>query len=166
MTKLPFVSVNLLCKCVWFRGRVKRRVREPVNQRSGGPTFFLHLLLVIWLIIKRPYTRKKNNYLLVVLLFTKSNRCILDTQCVWFKLKHGEHLAKGRTLTLDMDPYRYFIFNQKSVLILGVLQVACAGLCVVCGFMDAVFRKDTPLSTTRTPVWGGLVRNIHFLITC
>ncbi|XP_040903687.1 uncharacterized protein zgc:113425 isoform X3 [Toxotes jaculatrix] len=56
-----------------------------------------------------------------------------------------------------MDRYRYFIFNQKGVLVLGILQVACAGLCVVCGFMDAVFRKDTPLSTTRTPVWGGLI---------
>nr|XP_046262118.1 uncharacterized protein zgc:113425 isoform X2 [Scatophagus argus] len=56
-----------------------------------------------------------------------------------------------------MDRYRYFIFNQKSVLVLGILQIACAGLCVVCGFMDAVFRKDTPLSTTRTPVWGGLL---------
>ncbi|KAM7388924.1 hypothetical protein PAMP_022925 [Pampus punctatissimus] len=56
-----------------------------------------------------------------------------------------------------MDRYRYFIFNQKSVLVLGILQMACAGLCVVCGFMDAVFRKDTSLSTTRTPVWGGLV---------
>ncbi|XP_044060939.1 uncharacterized protein zgc:113425 isoform X3 [Siniperca chuatsi] len=51
-----------------------------------------------------------------------------------------------------MDRYRYFIFNQKSVLILGILQMACAGLCVVCGFMDAVFRKDTTLSTTRTPI--------------
>lgn len=56
-----------------------------------------------------------------------------------------------------MDRYRYFVFNQRSVLVLGVLQVACAALCVVCGFMDAVFRKDTPMSTTRTPVWGGLV---------
>uniref|UniRef100_A0A3P8NUP9 Uncharacterized protein n=1 Tax=Astatotilapia calliptera TaxID=8154 RepID=A0A3P8NUP9_ASTCA len=56
-----------------------------------------------------------------------------------------------------MDRYRYFIFNQKGVLGLGILQVACAGLCVVCGLMDAVFRKDTPLSTTRTPLWGGLV---------
>uniref|UniRef100_A0A3Q3KRW2 Uncharacterized protein n=1 Tax=Monopterus albus TaxID=43700 RepID=A0A3Q3KRW2_MONAL len=56
-----------------------------------------------------------------------------------------------------MDRYRYLIFNQKRVLGLGILQVACAGLCVVCGFMDAVFRKDTPLSTTRTPVWGGLI---------
>ncbi|XP_008302939.1 uncharacterized protein LOC103374602 [Stegastes partitus] len=56
-----------------------------------------------------------------------------------------------------MDRHRYFIFNQRSVLIFGILQVACAGLCVICGFMDAVFRKDTPLSSTRTPVWGGLV---------
>ncbi|KAM9850391.1 uncharacterized protein ACBR49_007589 isoform 2-T2 [Aulostomus maculatus] len=56
-----------------------------------------------------------------------------------------------------MDRFRYFIFNQKRVLVLGILQVACAGLCVVCGFMDAAFRKDTPLSTTRTPVWGGLI---------
>ncbi|KAM4586119.1 uncharacterized protein V3H82_005053 [Fundulus diaphanus] len=56
-----------------------------------------------------------------------------------------------------MDRYRYFIFNQKGVLILGMLQIASAGLCVVCGFMDAVFRKDTPLSGSRTPVWGGLI---------
>ncbi|XP_037635902.1 uncharacterized protein zgc:113425 isoform X4 [Sebastes umbrosus] len=56
-----------------------------------------------------------------------------------------------------MDPHRYLIFNQRSVLVLGILQMACAALCVVCGFMDAVFRKDTPLSSSRTPVWGGLV---------
>ncbi|XP_063732800.1 uncharacterized protein zgc:113425 isoform X2 [Eleginops maclovinus] len=56
-----------------------------------------------------------------------------------------------------MDRYRYFIFNQKSVLVLGILQIACAGLCVVCGFMDAISRKYTPLSGTRTPVWGGLI---------
>ncbi|XP_029368683.1 uncharacterized protein LOC115050089 isoform X2 [Echeneis naucrates] len=56
-----------------------------------------------------------------------------------------------------MDRHRYFIFNQRSVLILGILQIACAGVCVVCGFMDAVFRKDTPLSTSRMPVWGGLI---------
>ncbi|XP_018520027.1 uncharacterized protein zgc:113425 isoform X1 [Lates calcarifer] len=56
-----------------------------------------------------------------------------------------------------MDRYRYFIVNQKSALVLGLLQLACAGLCLVCGFMDAVFRKDTSLSTTRTPVWGGLI---------
>lgn len=57
-----------------------------------------------------------------------------------------------------MDRFRYFIFNQKSVLVLGILQIACAGLCVVCGFMDAISRKYTPLSGTRAPVWGGLVR--------
>ncbi|XP_030001749.1 uncharacterized protein LOC115427360 isoform X2 [Sphaeramia orbicularis] len=56
-----------------------------------------------------------------------------------------------------MDRYRYFIFNQRSVLVLGILQVACAGICVVCGCMDAVFRKSTPLSSSRTPVWGGLI---------
>lgn len=62
-----------------------------------------------------------------------------------------------------MDRYRYFIFNQPSVLALGLLQIGCAGLCLVCGLMDAVFRKATPLSTTRTPLWGGLVRYFLFL---
>lgn len=56
-----------------------------------------------------------------------------------------------------MDRYRYFIFNQRSVVVLGILQVACAGLCVVCGFMDAAFRKNTALSTTRAPVWAGVI---------
>lgn len=56
-----------------------------------------------------------------------------------------------------MDRYRYFMFAQGRVLVLGVLQVACAGICVICGVMDAVFRKDTPLSTTRTPIWGGMI---------
>uniref|UniRef100_A0A671R7Q0 Uncharacterized LOC107680596 n=1 Tax=Sinocyclocheilus anshuiensis TaxID=1608454 RepID=A0A671R7Q0_9TELE len=56
-----------------------------------------------------------------------------------------------------MDRYRYFIFNQKSVVVLGILQVACAGLCVVCGFMDAVFRKSSTLSETRAPLWAGLI---------
>ncbi|XP_028314825.1 uncharacterized protein LOC114470686 isoform X2 [Gouania willdenowi] len=56
-----------------------------------------------------------------------------------------------------MDRHRYFIFNQRSVLVLGVLQVACAGLCAVCGLMDAAFRLNSPLSSTRTPLWGGLV---------
>lgn len=56
-----------------------------------------------------------------------------------------------------VDRYRYFMFARGRVLVLGVLQVACAGLCVICGVMDAVFRKDTPLSSTRTPVWGGMI---------
>ncbi|KAM9510880.1 uncharacterized protein ACWYII_045575 isoform 1-T2 [Salvelinus alpinus] len=56
-----------------------------------------------------------------------------------------------------MDRYRYFIFNQRSVVVLGVLQVACAALCLVCGFIDAFFRKNTTLSETRAPVWAGLI---------
>ncbi|KAJ8015634.1 hypothetical protein DPEC_G00028140 [Dallia pectoralis] len=56
-----------------------------------------------------------------------------------------------------MDRYRYFIFNQRSVVVLGVLQIACAALCVVCGIIDAFFRRNTTLSETRTPVWAGLV---------
>ncbi|XP_055014913.1 uncharacterized protein zgc:113425 isoform X2 [Boleophthalmus pectinirostris] len=56
-----------------------------------------------------------------------------------------------------MDRYRYLMLAQGRMLVLGVLQIACAGLCVICGVMDAVFRKDTPLSTTRTPIWGGMI---------
>ncbi|XP_056130894.1 uncharacterized protein zgc:113425 [Lampris incognitus] len=63
-----------------------------------------------------------------------------------------------------MDRYRYFIFNQRSVVVLGVLQMACSALCAVCGFMDAVFRKNTPLSTTRLPVWGGLIMALPGLL--
>uniref|UniRef100_A0A3P8X221 Zgc:113425 n=1 Tax=Cynoglossus semilaevis TaxID=244447 RepID=A0A3P8X221_CYNSE len=59
-----------------------------------------------------------------------------------------------------MGRHRYFMLNQRSMLVLGVLQIACAGLCVVCGFMDAVFRKNTALSSSRTPLWGGLVRSV------
>ncbi|KAK0151145.1 hypothetical protein N1851_007719 [Merluccius polli] len=56
-----------------------------------------------------------------------------------------------------MDRYRYFVFNQRNVVVLGVLQVACAGLCMVCGVIDAAFRKDTTLSITRAPIWGGMI---------
>ncbi|XP_052005786.1 uncharacterized protein zgc:113425 [Xyrauchen texanus] len=73
----------------------------------------------------------------------------------------GPEVIKGekqkRSRRPVMDRYRYFIFNQKSVVVLGILQVACAGLCVVCGFMDAVFRKSTTLSETRAPLWAGLI---------
>lgn len=73
------------------------------------------------------------------------------------ELLQTETEAERGDFRLNMDRYRYFIFNQRSVLILGILQIACAGLCVVCGLMGAAFRKNTPLSTSRTPVWGGLV---------
>ncbi|KAG9272261.1 uncharacterized protein zgc:113425 isoform X2 [Astyanax mexicanus] len=56
-----------------------------------------------------------------------------------------------------MERYRYFIFNQKVMVLWGILQVACSGLCVVCGFMDAVFRQSTTLSSTRAPLWAGLI---------
>ncbi|KAM9470461.1 uncharacterized protein Hap1MRO34_012432 [Clarias gariepinus] len=56
-----------------------------------------------------------------------------------------------------MERYRYFILNQKLAVVWGVLQVACAALCVVCGFIDAAFRVDTTLSETRAPLWAGLI---------
>ncbi|XP_076149053.1 uncharacterized protein LOC143133165 isoform X3 [Alosa pseudoharengus] len=57
----------------------------------------------------------------------------------------------------DMDRYRYFVFNQRHIVVLGILQVACAGLCLVCGCMDAFFRLSTTLSRTRAPVWCALI---------
>ncbi|XP_037315602.1 uncharacterized protein zgc:113425 [Pungitius pungitius] len=60
-----------------------------------------------------------------------------------------------------MDRHRYLTFNQKRVLLHGILQLAAAGICVVCGFIDAVFRNDTQLSASRTPVWGGLVSHCN-----
>ncbi|XP_036406581.1 uncharacterized protein zgc:113425 [Megalops cyprinoides] len=56
-----------------------------------------------------------------------------------------------------MDRYRYFTFNQRSTVMLGLLQMACAGLCVVCGLIDAAFRRDTTLSSTRAPLWAGAI---------
>ncbi|XP_077957102.1 uncharacterized protein LOC120817395 isoform X5 [Gasterosteus aculeatus] len=70
-----------------------------------------------------------------------------------FCARGEQSLASGP----EMERHRYLTFNQKSVLLHGILQLAAAGLCVVCGFIDAVFRNDTPLSASRTPVWGGLV---------
>ncbi|KAI5624878.1 hypothetical protein C0J50_15684 [Silurus asotus] len=59
-----------------------------------------------------------------------------------------------------MERYRYYILNQKLAVVVGVLQVACAGVCVVCGFIDAVFRMNTTLSETRAPLWAGLIMAI------
>ncbi|KAL2077738.1 hypothetical protein ACEWY4_027242 [Coilia grayii] len=59
-----------------------------------------------------------------------------------------------------MDRYRYFVFNQRSVVVLGILQVACAGLCMVCGLMDVFFRKTTTLSSTRAPIWSALIMSV------
>ncbi|KAM8939000.1 uncharacterized protein RCH25_052578 [Pelodytes ibericus] len=55
-----------------------------------------------------------------------------------------------------MDRYRYFIYNQRSMVVLGILQIACAGVSIVCGFVDGAFRKDSMLSDTRAPLWAGV----------
>ncbi|XP_034628622.1 uncharacterized protein LOC117878498 isoform X2 [Trachemys scripta elegans] len=56
-----------------------------------------------------------------------------------------------------MDRYRYFIFNQKSMVVLGFLQIACAAVCVISGLMDGTFRTESALSKSRAPVWAGMV---------
>ncbi|XP_040274400.1 uncharacterized protein LOC120989982 [Bufo bufo] len=56
-----------------------------------------------------------------------------------------------------MDRYRYYIFNQRSMVVLGILQIACAGISVVCGFMDGAFRKESTLGKTRAPLWAGMI---------
>uniref|UniRef100_A0A8C5LXR7 SET domain containing 7, histone lysine methyltransferase n=1 Tax=Leptobrachium leishanense TaxID=445787 RepID=A0A8C5LXR7_9ANUR len=56
-----------------------------------------------------------------------------------------------------MDRYRYFIFNQRSMVLLGILQIACAAVSVVCGFMDGAFRKESTLGNTRAPLWAGVI---------
>lgn len=65
-----------------------------------------------------------------------------------------ERTLNGRA---RMDRYRYFIFNQRSTVVLGLLQTACAGLCVVCGLIDTAFRRETTLRSTRAPLWAGVV---------
>ncbi|XP_069781464.1 uncharacterized protein [Narcine bancroftii] len=40
---------------------------------------------------------------------------------------------------------------------LGILQIACSTVCVICGFMDGFFRKDSVLRRTRIPIWTGMV---------
>ncbi|XP_026553856.1 uncharacterized protein LOC113434728 [Pseudonaja textilis] len=59
-----------------------------------------------------------------------------------------------------MDRYRYFIFNQRSMLILGLLQIACATVCVISGLIDGVFRKESELSKSKIPIWAGVFMSI------
>ncbi|XP_014805335.1 PREDICTED: uncharacterized protein LOC106892574 isoform X4 [Calidris pugnax] len=56
-----------------------------------------------------------------------------------------------------MDRYRYFIFNQRSMVVLGLLQVAFSTVCVVSGFIDGAFRTESELGKTRAPIWAGMV---------
>ncbi|XP_053559657.1 uncharacterized protein LOC128650029 [Bombina bombina] len=59
-----------------------------------------------------------------------------------------------------MDRYRYFIFNQRSMVMLGIIQIACAGVTIVCGFMDGAFRKESTLGNTRAPLWAGVIMTV------
>ncbi|XP_061440930.1 uncharacterized protein LOC133364435 isoform X2 [Rhineura floridana] len=56
-----------------------------------------------------------------------------------------------------MDRYRYFIFNQKSMVLLGLFQIACATICIISGLIDGAFRRESALSKSRIPIWAGMV---------
>ncbi|POI31538.1 hypothetical protein CIB84_004711 [Bambusicola thoracicus] len=59
-----------------------------------------------------------------------------------------------------MDRYRYFVFNQRNMVLLGLLQVAFSTLCVVSGFVDGLFGGESLLGRTRAPVWAGMVMGV------
>ncbi|XP_013807327.1 uncharacterized protein [Apteryx mantelli] len=59
-----------------------------------------------------------------------------------------------------MDRYRYFIFNQRNMVVLGLFQIAFSTVCVVSGFIEGVFRAESLLSKTRAPIWAGMVMGI------
>ncbi|XP_053112899.1 uncharacterized protein LOC128327734 isoform X1 [Hemicordylus capensis] len=59
-----------------------------------------------------------------------------------------------------MDRYRYFIFNQKSMVVLGLLQITCATICTVSGLMDGAFRRESALSKSRIPIWAGVIMGV------
>ncbi|XP_032080647.1 uncharacterized protein LOC116513591 [Thamnophis elegans] len=42
------------------------------------------------------------------------------------------------------------------MLILALLQIACATVCVITGLIDGVFRKESELSKSRIPIWAGV----------
>ncbi|XP_025961888.1 uncharacterized protein LOC112986702 isoform X2 [Dromaius novaehollandiae] len=67
-----------------------------------------------------------------------------------------------------MDRYRYFIFNQRNMVVLGLFQIAFSTVCVVSGFIDGVFRAESLLSKTRAPIWAGMVNAliIASIISC
>lgn len=56
-----------------------------------------------------------------------------------------------------MNRYRYFIFNQKSMVVLGLVQITCATICIISGLIDGTFRKESVLSTSKIPIWAGAV---------
>lgn len=58
-----------------------------------------------------------------------------------------------------MDRYRYFIFNQRNMVVLGLFQIAFSTVCVVSGFIDGIFRTESQLGKTRAPIWAGMVKS-------
>lgn len=56
-----------------------------------------------------------------------------------------------------MDRYRYFIFNQRNMVVLGMFQIAFSTVCVTSGFIDGIFRTESQLGKTRAPIWAGMV---------
>ncbi|XP_005044735.1 PREDICTED: uncharacterized protein LOC101810232 [Ficedula albicollis] len=59
-----------------------------------------------------------------------------------------------------MDRYRYFIFNQRNMVVLGMFQIAFSAVCVTCGFIDGALRTESQLGKTRAPVWAGMVMGV------
>ncbi|KFQ76734.1 hypothetical protein N335_11344, partial [Phaethon lepturus] len=59
-----------------------------------------------------------------------------------------------------MDRYRYFIFNQRNMVVLGLFQIAFSTVCVVGGFVDGIFRTESQLGETRAPIWAGMVMGV------
>ncbi|KAM9580648.1 uncharacterized protein ACIB01_013404 [Guaruba guarouba] len=64
----------------------------------------------------------------------------------------------------SMDRYRYFIFNQRSMVVLGLFQIAFSTVCIVSGLIDGVFRTESQLSISRAPVWAGMVMGVPGLL--
>lgn len=59
-----------------------------------------------------------------------------------------------------MDRYRYFIFKQKSMVVLGLFQITCATICIISGLIDVTFRKESALSKSKIPIWAGVFMGI------
>ncbi|XP_077032771.1 uncharacterized protein LOC143693888 isoform X2 [Agelaius phoeniceus] len=59
-----------------------------------------------------------------------------------------------------MDRYRYFIFNQRNMVVLGMFQLAFSTVCVTSGFIDGIFRTESQLGKTRAPIWAGMVMGV------
>ncbi|KAM6440165.1 uncharacterized protein PHA67_022455 isoform 2-T3 [Liasis olivaceus] len=55
-----------------------------------------------------------------------------------------------------MNRYRYFIFNQRNMVVLGLFQIACATVCTISGLIDGAFRKESALSKSKIPIWAGM----------